>query len=79
MNEENFLKEIEKELEKKKYDYTFDIDNDKIILYLVLKYFRNEYIIGIEILEYLFNKGFIFMNLDVKNHIIIFVKEGDEK
>ncbi len=77
MNEEKFLKEIENELEKRKYDYSFDIDNNKIILYLVLKYFENEYVIGIEILEYLFNKDFVYKCIDVRDHIIIFVKEGD--
>ncbi len=80
MYDEKFLKEIGEELEKKKYEYIFDPYNPpRIILYLPLKHFGNEYVIGIEILEYLFSKGFIFMSLDVKNHMIIFIKEGDEK
>ncbi len=77
MFEEKFLKEIEKELEKMGYDYSFDIDNNKIILYLVLKYFGFEYVIGIGILEYLFNKGFVYKCIDARDHIIIFVKKEE--
>ena len=77
MDEEMFLKELEKELEKMGYDYSIDMDNHRIILYLFIKRFGNEYVIGLDVLEYLSNKGFVYKCIDARDHIIIFVKKEE--